>query len=343
MPDGHPKETSSELGKVILAGLNDRQTGWSMGSFGAIAEFHQVEGDPGALWPDVFTRVTDRGGVAFTDLTDCTAVAYETLSPKPDRWGQSVALCLPEAAARMSRRKVLTALGPDHGALLPEHRGAMLFDMGLDQPQVDFCIRTDDPQLIDVLTQAEGQSLFTPGNPAMPAIMAAHPHRIAVTRIGRVEVFQKIGGPDTGGKSPVGPHTHILPKLMATGRTHSANTPIPEGLVPVAGLHPASALSDQLGRDKPWDPAAFAAFQALFRDWAPSGQAELKALVRDLIAAGSQPDDFAPPPGRHMRAAVRIAIRQAAREDGETPTLSAWRALFDGAAKPEDLPPEHPA
>lgn len=92
MPDGHANETSSELGKVILATLNDRQTGWSMGSFGAIAEFHQVEGDPGALWPDVFTRVTDRGGVAFTDLTDCTAVAYETLSPKPDRWAKRCAM-----------------------------------------------------------------------------------------------------------------------------------------------------------------------------------------------------------------------------------------------------------
>ena len=108
MPDGHPKETSHELGKVILTALNDRQTGWSMGSFGAIAEFHQVEGDPGALWPDVFTRVTDRGGVAFADLTDCTAVAYETLSPKPDRWGQSVALCLTgfRPLARATRRGV---------------------------------------------------------------------------------------------------------------------------------------------------------------------------------------------------------------------------------------------
>jgi len=338
MPDG----STNDLSKIIASSLNDPQTGWSMGSFGAIAEFHHVEGDPGALWTDAYARVTARGGVGFTDLSACQPVAYETLSPKPDRWGQSIALCLPEDHAQMTGRKVLTALGPDRAALRPEDRRALLFDMGLDQPQVDFCIRTADPQLIEVLTKAEGKSLFEPGNPAMPAILAAHPHRVAVTRIGRVEVFQKIGGPDTGGKSPVGPHTHILPKLMATGRTHSANTPIPDGLVPVAGLHPASALSDSLGRDKPWDQKAFTAFQSLFQRYAPAGQAELKTLVRDLIAFGSPPEDFAPPPGRHMRAAVRIAIRQAAREDGETPSTSAWRAMFDGQSKPADLDPEHP-
>ena len=338
MPDG----SRHDLRKVIASALNDTRTGWSMGSFGAIAEFHHVDGDTAPVWPDAFARVTARGGVALTDLSDCQPVAYETLSPKPDRWGQSVALCLPDDKARMARRTVLTPLGPDRSALRAEDRGALLFDMGLDQPQVDFCIRTDDPDLIAVLDAAEGQSLFAPGNPVMAAILRAHPHRVAVTRIGRIEVYQKIGGPDTGGKSPVGPHTHILPKLMATGRTHSANTPIPDGLVPVAGLHPASPLTDPLGRDKPWDQKAFTAFQDLFQTWAPHGQAALKTLIRDLIAAGSLPDDFAAPPGRHMRTALRIAIRQAEREDGETPTTAAWRAMFDGPAKAADLPPEHP-
>ena len=332
----------TDLSRVVASALNDSRTGWSMGSFGAIAEFHHVEGDPGALWPDAFARVTSRGGVAFGDLSGCVPVAYETLSPKPDRWGQSVALCLPEDRSAMSRRTVLTPLGPDRDALRPEDRDAVLYDMGLGQPQVDFCIRTGDRDLIQVLEAAAGRSLFEPGNPAMPAILRAHPHRAAITRIGRVDVYQKIGGPDTGGKSPVGPHTHILPKLMATGRTHSATTPIPDGLVPVAGLHPASALADSLGRDKPWDQDAFTAFQDLFRSWAPDGQAALKSLVRDLIASGTPPEDFAPPPGRHMRAALRIAIRQACREDGETPVTAVWRATFDGTASAPDLGPEHP-
>lgn len=61
-----PDETPTDLSKLIASSLNDSRTGWSMGSFGAIAEFHHVEGDPGALWTDAFARVTSRGGVAFT-------------------------------------------------------------------------------------------------------------------------------------------------------------------------------------------------------------------------------------------------------------------------------------
>lgn len=338
----HDLSRIPEFSQVIAAALDDANTGWSMGSFGAIAEFHHVRGDPPALSPDGGVRITARGGIAFTDLTACRPVAYETLSPKADRWGQSVALCLPAELAGMNARQRLTALGPDHAALREADRGALLFDMGLGQPQVDFCIRTSDQDLIAVLSSVEGRSLFEPGNPAMAAILRAHPHRVALTRLGRVEVYQKIGGPDTGGKSPVGPHTHILPKLMATGRTHSANTPIPQGLVPVGGLHPASPFSDPVGREKPWDAAAFNAFQQVYQNWASDDMWSLKTQVRNLIAAGTAPEDFDLPPERHMRAALRIAIRQAVREDGDTPATAAWRTAFDRPSNTADVDPEHP-
>jgi hypothetical protein len=144
----------------------------------------------------------------------------------------------------MSGRAALTELGPDREALNPRDRPAILFNMGLDQPQVDFCIRTDDPTLLAVLRANLGRSVMDPDDLVMAAILAAHPHRVALSRIGRVEVWQKIGGPDTGGVSPVGPHTHVLPKLLRARRSHSANMPIPGGLVPVAGFHPASPIMD---------------------------------------------------------------------------------------------------
>ncbi len=84
-----------------------------------------------------------------------------------------------------------------------------------------------------------------PDNLVMAAILAAHPHRVALSRIGRVEVWQKIGGPDTGGVSLVGPHTHVLQKLLRARRRHLANMPIPGGLVPVVGFHPASPIMDR--------------------------------------------------------------------------------------------------
>ena len=43
------------------------------------------------------------------------------------------------------------------------------------------------------------------------------PHRVFCCRMGRVEVYQPIPAPD--GKSPEGPHTHVLPRLLAHGRS----------------------------------------------------------------------------------------------------------------------------
>lgn len=119
---------------------------------------------------------------------------------------------------------MLTELGPDDNAIRGIYRMGILFDMGLSLPQCDFCIRTTDPKLLAELRANAGRSLFEPDNPVMHTIFQTHPHRVALTNIGRVEVYQKIGGPDTGGVLPAGPHTHVLPKLLKTGRTHSANT-----------------------------------------------------------------------------------------------------------------------
>lgn len=321
---------------TLTAALSDPEAGWSMGSFGAIAEFHHVAGDPApALLPSC-SALTARGGLRLDALDHMIPVAWEALSPRLDRWQQGVALCLPADLAPMGGRSVLTEIGPDAGALRPEDRNAVLFDMGLDQPQVDFCIRTCDPDLLAVLRTNEGHSVMDPQNPAMPAILKAHPHRVALTRIGRVEVYQKIGGPDTGGVSPVGPHTHVLPKLLRARRSHSANTPIPEGLVPVAGFHPASAVMDPMGADKPFSEPRFEEFQRLLTAWGDPRTNALKQSVRAALASGTAPDGFAAPADRFGRVALRVALRQAERRGGPSALLSRWRAAFDREAEPAD-------
>ncbi|WP_339947480.1 hypothetical protein [uncultured Albimonas sp.] len=314
------------------AALRDPGAGWSLGSFGAIAEFRQDPGEAATVEGPLI-RATARGAIRLERRDDMVPLAWETVSPRPHRWSQGLALCLPEAAAGRPRRKVLTELGPDADAIRPADRQAILFDMGLDQPQVEFCVRSADPALIATLRETVGRSLFEAGNPAMPAILAAHPHRIAITPLGRCEVFQKIGGPETGGVSPPGPHTHLLPRLLAAGRTHSANTPIPAGLVPCAMLHPASPVSGPMGEDIPFEPARFAAFQALLAAWGPPVYVETKARVWAALAAGEAPGAFAAPSGRLPRAALRNALRQSARVAEAGPPapegLGAWLAAFD--------------
>lgn len=331
----------TDLETVLRAELRDPDAGWHMGSFGAIAEFHHVAGDPAAM-PEGLALATERGAVRIEALSGVRPLAFETLSPKARRWTQSVALCLPTQKATMNCREVLTELGPDRGAVRPADQSAVLFDMGLAQPQVDFCIRTRDPALLEVLRAQEGRSLFDPETPAMGAILRAHPHRVALTRIGRIEVFQKIGGPDTGGVSPEGPHTHVLPNLLRAGRTHSANTPIPEGWVPCAGLHPQSPVMDRMGGDKEFDPAAFARFEDLLELWGPEGYLDIKRAVWSALAAGRPPEGHPEPDSRLGRAALRNAIRQWRRQRGESPLGADWSRVFDrGEANIEPENPGH--
>lgn len=333
------------LTKLLADHLADWNTGWSMGTFGAIAEFHRDESEE-AFADDTagLACTTTRGGIRLDPARaeEIIPVAYETLSPRPHRWTQAVALCLPEAAARHESRAVLTELGPDREAIRPEHRAAVLFDMGLSLPQCDFCIRTGDPTLLRVLREAAGRSLFEQGNPAMPAILSAHPHRIALTNIGRVEVYQKIGGPDTGGVSPPGPHTHLLPKLLATGRTHSANTPIPEGFLPLGSLHPGNPVIGPMGEDRPFDPVLHDAFQGLLARYGIAEAVAEKARVLEALGKGSGPETYPLPGTRLGRVAMRLALRQQAHvaisagDEAAHALIVRWIAAVEPGGTPVD-------
>lgn len=336
---------------VLRDHLLDPTAGWSMGSFGAVAEFHQDRGEfLEADAPALLVRATTRGAIRLDvdAAAQLVPVAYEALSPRPHRWSHGLALCLPQKESAMNGRKVLTELGPDDEAVRPADRKAVLFDTGLDLPQCDFCIRTEDPDLLAILRANIGRSLFDPGRPAGDAMMRAHPHRVALTRVGRIEVFQKIGGPDTGGVSPSGPHTHLLPQLLKARRTHSANTPIPRYHVPLGYLHPANPVMDSMGRDRDFDIGDHARFQNLFERFARRDLPNLRKAVLDGLARRNEPERFLLQSDRFTRATVRITLRQQyrlAKQFGGGSYLdlvSRWRDVLDSgsdvAAADDDAP-----
>jgi uncharacterized protein DUF6925 len=154
-----------------------------------------------------------------------------------------IAVCLPEGEARTGGRVRVTALGRDAGALRASDRGAFLFDLGLGLANCDFCVRTADAALAAALAAAEGTALLE-NAPLVDALKRASPHRIAISRAGRIEVFQDIA--PEGGDSPEGPHTHLLPHLLREGRTHAAGAPIPGGWVPCLVLYPLKSVHEVL-------------------------------------------------------------------------------------------------
>ena len=184
----------------------------------------------------------------------------------------------------------------------------VLFDLGLGVLQVDCCIRTADAELIDGLRAHAGRSLFEPGNPAMGLILRHSPHRVFMTRAGRAEVYQAIPAP--GGTAPEGPHTHVLPKLLAHGRTHAATEPIPHGWVSCAHLYPAHPLRDGYGRARPFDAGRYAAFQRLLSRHGDVEHLRLKRNVVKALNAGAGPEAIAMPSDRFAQASIRVALRQ---------------------------------
>jgi hypothetical protein len=265
-------------------------------------------------------------------------VAFETTTK--ESWNHRVALCLPEDGCAMSGRTLLTELGPDKDALRVADRDAVLFDLGLGALQVDCCVRVSDPAVAAQLRAHCGHPAF--GSPAMGIILASNPHRVFVSRLGRVEVFQPIPPPD--GKSPDGPHTHVLPGLLRRRRTHAATEPIPDGFVPCAHLYPAHPAKDAMGHARPFDRARHDAFQAMLRQFGDPKFLALKQHVVDAVQAGADPAIIPVTDQRFARTNIRVTLRQLKATRDETPALATWLAAHErGHADPPDDPHHHEA
>jgi hypothetical protein len=298
--------------------LGDPATGWSMGPLGAIAEFAR---DPGEQADDDGTSVvTGRGGIRLDPPPTVHPVAYETPAGSGLHWTQAVAFCLPHDEARGAARTAITELGPDADALRPAaDRGAVLVDLGLGTPTVDACVRTDDLELLALIAAHAGRPLFE--TPVGAQLVARSPHRVFLTAIGRVEVYAPIPGPQ--GRSPLGPHTHLLPHLL--GRGPAPTVPIPAGHVAVAHAYPAHPAADHLGRPHPFDVDRLTRFDAVLDAVGDPLLRALKESVREAVRAGRAAVEL--PQDPVGRAVVAVTLRQLAHTDGPTP--DPWRPHRD--------------
>jgi hypothetical protein len=314
--------------------IADADTQWSLGTFGGIAEFSRDRDEKVTLTQSATgaAAVTARGGIAINLSDQCRPFAFECITKTS--WSQRVALCLPANACAMSRRTVLTELDADHEALRPEHRRSVLFDLGLGARQADLCVRIGDPDTVAELRRHCGRSVFDPSSRAMGVLLETSPHRVFISRIGRIEVYQSI--PPASGKSPDGPHTHVLPKLLKSGRTHAATEPIPEGWIPCAHLYPKHPTREGCAPES-FDVAGHDAFQRMIGSFGLADSLAIKRRVVDAVKAGEPPSALAMSAlaiaqDRHGRTNVRIALRQLKAAGYASPILQAWLAKFDQTA-----------
>ena len=326
----------SDTVAFLRAQLADCETQWSLGTFGALAEFTRDADEPAAVAQDdgALSVVSTRGGMRLTPRNGMRLFASESVTRTS--WSHRVSICLPESVCGMSRRSVLTELGRDADALRAQNRDAILFDLGLDALQVDACIRVADAAVAEKLRAVVGRPVFEHGNPAMSVILAASPHRVFISRLGRIEVFAPI--PPPNGKSPEGPHTHVLPRLLQSKRTHAATEPVPDGYIPCAHLYPAHPLKDALGRELAYDARRHEKFQEVLRRYGDPDALSLKRRVMAAVGEGGDPAQFRVPNNRHARAGIRVALRQMLASHQGSSILPAWIAQYDRVqtAEPDD-------
>lgn len=317
------------IGDLISGYLSDPAVGWSIGVYGAIAEFHRTTEEPGARADDPATVVTERGAIRVTGDPAVSVRAYEWPSRNRKRWVQGVLFCVPGEPGVVGARGAIAELGPDREAIRTEDRGAVLFDLGVAMPYVRACVRGTDPGLVEVLRRACGRSALDRTTGVMAAILEAQPHRVFLSPVARLEVYQPI--PDGRGAevTPEGPHTHLLPDLLAEGRSHGVPEVVPAGMVPCLEAHPPNPLMDATGRERPFDATLFSAFQVVMQAWGDPVFLAEKAALEQAVSRGNGPDRLPSAPGEIAAAARVVALRQVAQRHGETDLVATWRAALD--------------
>jgi hypothetical protein len=319
------------LSDLIRRMLGDLEAGWSLGTAGAIAEFHHVEGDPAPhvrVMRDGGEVVTARGALRVRIAPQTRAIAHEGLSGRRDAWTQAIAFCLPQRAAAMGGRFVLTDLGPDREAARPQDRDAILFDIGIGAPHVDFCVRTGDRNLIRLLRKGVGAPILTEANPQLEAIKQNSPTRVCMSRLGRIEVFQHIGSHRRQKPTPMGPHTHVFPAQLQKGPGDPGVSVVPDDWLSALDLHPGNPVMDRSGRARPFDVALHMSFQELLERYAPPGYMEEKLLVAAAVTAGMEPHQFPQSKIPAARAARQIVLRQMLHTHPRLTPVRTWLAAL---------------
>ena len=282
--------------EILLAALADPASAWSLGAFGAAAEFRRGRDEAFAtLGPGRAGLRTARGGIALTLVETLQPVAYEM--PVGDGWSHAVALCLPVTSFRPPAYMDFTELGPDPDALDQTRRDAVSFDLGLGLSQASVRIRTDCPAALDRLRAHRSSTSTDFDSVIRPELAAGHADLVVTGPLGRIEV---LGG--TGDAS--GPRAYVAPKILRRKRTHLATAPIPVGLMPVGHLYPPHPCRDAASRPILFDRVRHDAFQALLARWGDRGGLALKAA---FLSGAPRPVRAA---DRWTRAIERVAGAQ---------------------------------
>tara|TARA_B100000676_G_scaffold311511_1_gene381642 strand:- start:946 stop:1917 length:972 start_codon:yes stop_codon:yes gene_type:complete len=319
-------EAAVSVSDLLRCYVSDAQTAFSVGSFGALAEFQRGTDEPCELdLGNQLQAVTARGALRIDACQPVVAVAHESISRRAPQWTHGLTICSHSTPDMISRSATIAELGPDSEAVQAQHRAALLFDLGVCVGDTRFCIRTSDDELITLLRCQVGKVFVRLSEIVVGAIVAKDPHRVVYSKQARIEVYQPIGRTRT----PCGPHTHLLPRLLRSARTHDPRVRLPGGLLPCLFVHPRPPFIRQSDGTVRHDPAAAAGFAAVYAEYGDAEQLALNECLAMAIRRGEPIWNKAA--GLERRRRVRLALRKLVVGQPDMPGLRPWLDRFEPA------------
>jgi predicted Fe-S protein YdhL (DUF1289 family) len=234
-----------EVAGFIADSLVQRSGTWVVGCHGATAEFMFGADEPAevSVTPDL-RAVTARGALRFVPLPNLRALQWR--DPRAENGTRAIFIVIPRPREVSAPSLLLTDCGPDAAAIRPADRGDPLFDLGLGREQMRFAVRSANHEVSAALREAAGLPFDAVLQRCGKALLEHSPTRVVETALGRIEVFTSIPAP--GGKSPDGPHTHLLPGHLALQRATPAGVDLPEAYSLCATFYPRNPPEDQAWR-----------------------------------------------------------------------------------------------
>ncbi len=231
-----PWETH-EIQTFVTRSLRSGAGTWVIGVVGAVAEFATRPGESVDVETDGACVEASTAGANLRFQIDkhVRALTFDTPDTPADR--QRVVLAVKRERGHLPLAAALADLGQDSAAIRPEDRDLRLYDLGLGRKEARFCVRCGPGAARDALTAATGTAPAEAMQRLAPILLQDSPPRVVESALGRIEVLTPI--PLPGGRSPAGPHTHLLPEHLATGRALPAGMDLPRVYRPGAIFYPA--------------------------------------------------------------------------------------------------------
>ena len=226
--------TTDDTRAFVTSTLKAGRGTWVIGVVGAVAEFTTAQNanvDVHVDGDDIAAR-TQNGAMRVKINDDVRALTFD-----PTDWerGARIVLAVKRERGCLPVASGVADLGPDTDALLQE-QNTKLYDLGLSRKEGRFCVRSGEGAAQQALDKATGLA-FAQALPIVAgSLVAESPTRVVESALGRIEVQGKIPPPDA--KSPDGPHTHLLPDHLETGRALPVGMDLPRAYLPGAIFYP---------------------------------------------------------------------------------------------------------